>query len=72
MSPENQWEAFYNRHAPYYDRGAFTTHTVAEVEFLLDVLTLEPGSRVLDLGCGTGRHAIELASRGFRVTGVDR
>jgi SAM-dependent methyltransferase len=71
MSPENQWEAFYNRHAPYYDRGAFTTHTVAEVEFLLDVLTLEPGSRVLDLGCGTGRHAIELASRGFRVTGVD-
>lgn len=71
MSSGNQWEAFYDRHAPYYDRGAFTKHTVAEVDFLLDVLALEPGARVLDLGCGTGRHAIELASRGFRVTGVD-
>jgi SAM-dependent methyltransferase len=28
-------------------------------------------SRLLDLGCGTGRHAIELATRGFDVTGVD-
>jgi SAM-dependent methyltransferase len=71
VSTENQWEGFYDRHAPYYDRGAFTKHTVAEVDFLLDVLRLEAGSRVLDLGCGTGRHAIELAARGFRITGVD-
>jgi len=67
----NQWETFYDRHAPFYDRGAFTTHTVAEVDFLLDVLGLEPAAIVLDIGCGTGRHAIELARRGFRVTGVD-
>lgn len=67
----NQWEAFYDRHAPYYDRGAFTHHTVAEVDFLLDVLALQPGASILDLGCGTGRHAIELATRGYRVTGVD-
>jgi len=30
-----------------------------------------PGARVLDAGCGTGRVAIELAGRGFSVTGVD-
>lgn len=67
----NQWEDFYDRHAPYYDRGAFTHHTVAEVDFLLDVLALPAGARILDVGCGTGRHAIELARRGYSVTGVD-
>jgi len=71
MSPSNQWEAFYDRHAPFYDRGAFTTHTVAEIDFLLDVLELAPGATVLDVGCGTGRHVIELARRGYRVTGID-
>lgn len=67
----NQWEAFYDRHAPFYDRGAFTKHTIAEVDFLVAVLALEPGARILDLGCGTGRHSIELSRRGFRMTGVD-
>lgn len=71
MTSANQWEAFYDAHAPYYDRGTFTTHTVAEVDFLLALLELEAGARLLDLGCGTGRHSIELARRGFQVTGVD-
>jgi SAM-dependent methyltransferase len=42
-----------------------------EVDFVLERLELEPGARVLDLACGRGRHSIELARRGFRVTGVD-
>ena len=71
MSSTNQWEAFYDRHAPYYDRGRFTHHTVAEVDFLLDVLGLPAGAAIADVGCGTGRHAIELATRGYRVTGID-
>jgi len=71
MTKRNQWEDFYDRHAPYYDRGAFTHHTVAEVDFLLDVLALPAGARILDVGCGTGRHAIELAARGYHVTGID-
>lgn len=33
---------------------------------------LPPGSRVLDLACGSGRHLLWLAARGMRVTGVDR
>ena len=45
--------------------------TQQEVDFLLERLELEPGARVLDVGCGHGRHALELARRGFRVTGVD-
>ena len=43
----------------------------AEVDFLVEKLSLEHGARVLDMACGHGRHAIELAARGFRVTGVD-
>lgn len=42
-----------------------------EVEAVLAALDLEPPARVLDLACGWGRHAIPLAARGFRVTGVD-
>lgn len=45
--------------------------TRAEADFLEKHLRLGPGSRVLDVPCGAGRHAIELASRGHRLTGVD-
>jgi SAM-dependent methyltransferase len=41
------------------------------IDRLLERLPLQPGSAVLDLGCGTGRHARQLATRGFRVLGVD-
>ena len=44
----------------------------AEVERVIALLGLQPPAAVLDLGCGVGRHSLELARRGFRVTGVDR
>jgi SAM-dependent methyltransferase len=50
---------------------AFTRGTDQEVGFLVDALALEPGHRVLDVGCGPGRHALALAGRGIEVTGVD-
>ena len=45
---------------------------VFEVETALKLLGLAPGASVLDLCCGPGRHSLEFARRGFRVTGVDR
>lgn len=45
--------------------------TSAEVDFLVAELGRPPGSRLLDVPCGDGRHARELARRGYRVTGVD-
>lgn len=43
-----------------------------EVDEVAGLARLEPGARVLDLCCGVGRHSLELARRGFAVTGVDR
>ncbi|MFB6264103.1 MAG: cyclopropane-fatty-acyl-phospholipid synthase family protein [Bradymonadaceae bacterium] len=43
-----------------------------EVEGVVELAGLEPGDCVLDMPCGIGRHAVELAERGFDVTGVDR
>ncbi len=45
--------------------------TAQEVSFIAEVLGLRAGADILDLICGYGRHAIELAKRGYRVTGVD-
>lgn len=49
----------------------FLPGTRQEVDFLEQELMLQPGERILDLGCGAGRHSIELAGRGYAVTGVD-
>jgi SAM-dependent methyltransferase len=56
---------------PAYLRNAFTKGTEQEVEFLVDALVLERGMRVLDVGCGPGRHSLALARRGLDVVGVD-
>jgi SAM-dependent methyltransferase len=70
--PETPW---FNELAafvgPAYLRNAFTKGTAQEVDFLVDVLALEPGMRVLDAGCGPGRHAHELARRGMHAVGID-
>jgi SAM-dependent methyltransferase len=56
---------------PAYLRNAFTKGTEQEVGFLVDALALEPGMRVLDVGCGPGRHSLALARRGLDVVGVE-
>ncbi len=45
--------------------------TKRQVDFLVQKLQLKGGERILDLACGFGRHSLELARRGFSVTGVD-
>ena len=67
----SEWERFFDDQAPGYKDAPFTKNTVAEVNFLLEAFNLPPGSRVLDVGCGLGRHSIELARRGYKVTGID-
>ena len=54
-----------------YLRYSFTKGTVQEVDHVVAALGLQPGERVLDVGCGPGRHAHELARRGIVVHGID-
>lgn len=67
----NEWMTFFDLHAPKYMQEPFTRNTVEEVEFLLEELNLPTRGRILDVGCGTGRHALELVQRGYRVIGLD-
>jgi 2-polyprenyl-3-methyl-5-hydroxy-6-metoxy-1,4-benzoquinol methylase len=41
-----------------------------ESEAIISWLEVKPGAKILDLGCGPGRHSLELARRGFEVTGI--
>jgi ubiquinone/menaquinone biosynthesis C-methylase UbiE len=54
-----------------YLRYSFTKGTAQEVEFLTDRLRLRPGMRLLDVGCGPGRHAHAFAAAEIEVVGVD-
>ena len=45
--------------------------TLADVDFIQTTLQAAPGARLMDVPCGNGRHSIELARRGYRMTGID-
>ncbi len=64
-------ESFDNEEEERAYREKQRSHTHLEVDSLYRLLGLAPGSRILDAYCGNGRHAIELAHKGFRVIGVD-
>ncbi len=67
-----QWyETLFTNYAKTYDQEAFTQGTVQEVDFIEQEIGDNTSKRILDIGCGTGRHAIELAKRGYQVTGID-
>lgn len=67
-----QWyEELFHDFADKYDRENFTAGTKGEVDFIEKEISFNKEVRILDIGCGTGRHSIELASRGYHVTGID-
>ena len=65
------YESLFANYARHYDQESFTQGTLGECDFLEREIASNRSRRILDIGCGTGRHAIELSRRGYSVTGVD-
>lgn len=67
-----QWyETLFANYGRTYDKECFTQGTVGEVDFVERELGSDRSKPILDIACGTGRHSIELARRGYRVAGFD-
>jgi SAM-dependent methyltransferase len=69
--PHHWFEPVADHLGEAYLRYSFTKGTAQEVAFLVEALGLQPGMRLLDVGCGPGRHAHALAEQGIEVVGVD-
>lgn len=70
---QKQWyEELFENYGKQYDKECFTQGTLGECDFIEQESAHNKQLRILDIGCGTGRHVIELTKRGYtNVMGVD-
>jgi 2-polyprenyl-3-methyl-5-hydroxy-6-metoxy-1,4-benzoquinol methylase len=67
-----QWyESLFENYAQKYDKECYVQGTIGECDFIEEEINRDKSLKIIDIGCGTGRHAIELAKRGYQVTGID-
>ena len=71
MKPKQWYEILFENYAKKYDNEVFTQGTLGECDFLEKELDFNKTRKILDVGCGTGRHSIELTKRGYNITGID-
>ncbi len=71
MKTQPWYVSLFTNYGKTYDSESFTHGTLGECDFLEAELNHDRTLHILDVGCGTGRHAIELTRRGYKVTGID-
>jgi len=71
MKTKQWYEFLFENYAKTYDNECFVHGTLGECDFLEKELNYDKSLKILDVGCGTGRHAIELTKRGYKVTAID-
>lgn len=65
------YQALFENYGQKYDSENFAQGTSGECDFIEKEINYDKSLRILDIGCGTGRHSVELAKRGYHLTGVD-
>jgi len=71
MSTKQWYESLFENYGKKYDNENFTKGTIGECDFIEKELNFDKSLNILDVGCGTGRHSIELSKRGYTMTGID-
>lgn len=67
-----QWyELLFENYALKYDKECFVQGTSGECDFIEKEIAYDRSLKIIDIGCGTGRHSIEMAKRGYQITGID-
>jgi 2-polyprenyl-3-methyl-5-hydroxy-6-metoxy-1,4-benzoquinol methylase len=65
------YEKLFDNYGLQYDNESFVKGTFGECDFIEKEIGFNRQLRILDIGCGTGRHSLELTKRGYQVTGID-
>jgi 2-polyprenyl-3-methyl-5-hydroxy-6-metoxy-1,4-benzoquinol methylase len=65
------YESLFENYGKTYDKECFVQGTLGECDFIEQELAYDKSLKIIDVGCGTGRHSIELTKRGYNVTGID-
>jgi ubiquinone/menaquinone biosynthesis C-methylase UbiE len=68
-----QWyKEYFEEMGIEYEEYPFTQNTENEVDWMIKEYLTNPEMKILDVGCGTGRHAISLATKGYKnITAID-
>lgn len=67
-----QWyESLFENYGNKYENESFAQGTIGECDFIEKEINFNKNLKILDIGCGTGRHSIELSKRGYNITGID-
>jgi 2-polyprenyl-3-methyl-5-hydroxy-6-metoxy-1,4-benzoquinol methylase len=71
MKNKQWYETLFENYGQQYENEVFVQGTIGECDFLEKELGFDKSLKLIDIGCGTGRHSIELSKRGYSVTGID-